>query len=188
LDAYVSYIQARWKEGCHNASLLFREIREQGYPGTSYTAVRDLVQNWRGSEPLPRPIGPRPLAATRQSAWLLTLSDDKRSPEQQRYVAALQEVWPQARELERVAREFIDFFQKKDASTIGLWIQAAERTPLRRFALGLFSDLRAIRAVIELPWSNGPTEGHINRLKTIKRSMYGRAGFDLLRARLLSAS
>ena len=57
---------------------------------------------------------------------------------------------------------------------------------MRRFALGLFSDLRAIRAAIELPWSNGPTEGHINRLKTLKRSMYGRASFELLRARLLS--
>lgn len=52
----------------------------------------------------------------------------------------------------------VGFFRQKDASTIGLWIQTAERTPLRRFALGLSSDLRAIRAAIELPWSNGPTE------------------------------
>lgn len=90
--------------------------------------------------------------------------------------------------LERLAREFVGLFRQKDASKIGLWIQAAERTALRRFARGLFSDLRAIRAAIELPWSNGPTEGHVNRLKMLKRQMYGRASFDLLRARLLSAA
>lgn len=189
LDPYIPYIEQRWKEGVRNASLLFREIRAQGYPGASYTAIRDLVQDWRRSgQPPLRPIGPRPLAAARQSAWLLILSDEERSPEQRRYVAALQDGWPQAREMERLAREFVGFFREKDASTIGRWIIAAEKTPLRAFARGLFSDLRAIRAAIELPWSNGPTEGHINRLKTIKRSMYGRAGFDLLRARLLSAA
>ena len=137
----------------------FWEIRGQGYPGTSYTAVRDLVQGWRGSEPFPRPVGPRPLAAPRQSAWLLTLSDEERSPEQRRYVAALQEAWPQARELERVAREFVSLFRQKDASTIGLWMQAAEKTPLRQFARGLFSDLRAIRAAIELPGATVPPRG-----------------------------
>ena len=86
-----------------------------------------------------------------------------------------------------LARELVRFFRETDASTISLWIEEADETPLRTFARGLFSDLRAIRAAIELPWRNGPTEGHINRLKTLKRQMYGRAGFDLLCARVLAA-
>ena len=186
IDRYRSDLEQRWKQGVHNAALLFREVQSQGFTG-SYTAVRDLVQGWRAAEPRP-PAGDAVPTSVRQSAWLLKLSDEERTPEQKRYLAALAEVWPEVRELERLAREFIRFFREKDASTIGTWIREAERTPLRRFALGLFSDLRAIRGAIELPWSNGPTEGHINRLKTLKRSMYGRASFDLLRARLLSAA
>lgn len=61
---------------------------------------------------------------------------------------------------------------------------AAEGTPLRASARGLFSD---IRAAIELPWNNGPTEEDINRLKTLERQMYGRAGFEVLHARVLDA-
>jgi transposase len=186
IDAWVEHLQRRWAEGARNVSLLFREIRAQGYRGASYTQVRDLVQGWRGAPALP--AGQHTPGSVRHSAWLLVLPEEERTPAQRRYLNALTEVWPEVRDLEHVAKEFVGVFQAHDASTLGTWISAAETTPLKRFALGLFSDLRAIRAAIELPWSNGPTEGHINRLKTIKRSMYGRAGFDLLRARLLSAS
>jgi transposase len=62
---------------------------------------------------------------------------------------------------------------------------AADIPDLRRFALGLLPDKEAICAGLTETWSNGPTEGHINRLKTLKRQMYGRAKFDLLRQRLL---
>lgn len=185
LDPYMEYIEQRWAEGVTNASQLFREIRRMGYRGTSNSLLRDRVQGWRTAPP-PR-MGPRPLASVRQSAWLLVLPEEKRTEQQQHYLDALAEDWPEVRELEHLAREFVHLFREKDASTIGLWMEAAEKTPLRSFARGLFSDLRAIRAAIELPWSNGPTEGHINRLKTLKRQMYGRAGFDLLRARVLAA-
>jgi transposase len=70
------------------------------------------------------------------------------------------------------------------------WLSRAEESSvpeLRTFARGLRQDEAAGRAGIGLPWSNGPVEGHVNRLKVIKRSMYGRARFDLLRARVLAA-
>lgn len=185
LDPYQEYVRQRWTEGVTNASQIFREIRDRGYRGTSYSQIRDLVQSWRTAPP-PR-IGPRALASARQSAWLLALPSEERTPEQQSYLEQVAEFWPEIRELERLAQAFVRFFREKDASTMGLWIEAAEKTPLRSFARGLFSDLRAIRAGIELPWSNGPTEGHINRLKTVKRQMYGRAGFEVLRARVVAA-
>jgi len=56
---------------------------------------------------------------------------------------------------------------------------------VKRLAAGLQSDAAAVRAALEQPWSNGPVEGQVNRLKFLKRQMYGRAGFDLLRARVL---
>jgi transposase len=58
---------------------------------------------------------------------------------------------------------------------------------LRRFAAGIRRDEAAVSAAVRGPWSNGPVEGHVNRLKMIKRQMYGRAGFVLLRARVVRA-
>ena len=117
IDRYRAYLQRRWKAGVRNAALLFREVQGQGFSG-SYTAVRDLVQGWRAAEPR-APQREAVPTSIRQSAWLLTLSDEERTPEQKRYLEALTEVWPDVRELERLAREFVGFFREKDAATIG---------------------------------------------------------------------
>ena len=72
------------------------------------------------------------------------------------------------------------------------WLEGAmhENVPkeLRNFAKGILRDSSAVIAAITLPWSNGQTEGQVNRLKTLKRQMYGRGSFDLLRLRFLSAA
>lgn len=68
------------------------------------------------------------------------------------------------------------------------WIDEAEDSMIASFARGLRSDYAAVAAALREPWSNGQTEGQINRLKTLKRQMYGRANIDLLRARLVAAS
>ena len=75
--------------------------------------------------------------------------------------------------------------RKQGMGTLDDWLAAAAGTPLEGFAAGLRKDLAAVRAALETPWSTGPVEGRINRLKTIKRTMYGRAGFELLRSRTL---
>jgi transposase len=70
------------------------------------------------------------------------------------------------------------------------WLAKAEASPcaeLRGFAAGLRSDEAAVAGALTQPWSNGPVEGHVNRVKVLKRQMYGRAGFPLLRARLRRA-
>lgn len=74
------------------------------------------------------------------------------------------------------------------ADALGRWLAEAAQSELRAFAAGLRQDEAAVRAALTMPWSNGPVEGQITRLKLLKRQMYGRAKLDLLRARLLQAA
>ena len=75
----------------------------------------------------------------------------------------------------------------RQAAKLDIWLAKARSSLLRRFADSITRDYPAVFAALSLPWSNGPTEGHINRLKCLKRQMYGRAKLDLLRQRLLAA-
>jgi transposase len=90
-----------------------------------------------------------------------------------------------------LAAEFAALARREGNRSFGDWLAAVERSgceELRSFAAGLRQDEAAVSAALSDPWSNGPVEGHVNRLKTIKRQMYGRAGFALLRARVLKAA
>jgi len=78
--------------------------------------------------------------------------------------------------------------RERDPSPWSLWQKAARKSPLHHFVVQLQRDEAAVRAALTLPWSTGPVEGHINRLKLIKRQMYGRAKLDLLRIRVLHAA
>ena len=92
----------------------------------------------------------------------------------------------------KLAVRFVDMIQNRQADALSPWIAEAigSSSPrdLQGFARGLQADLAAVRAALELSWSNGQTEGHIHRLKALKRQMYGRAGFALLRIRVLNAA
>jgi transposase len=76
----------------------------------------------------------------------------------------------------------------RDAGELDRWLVDAAGGELRSFAEGLRQDEAAVRAALTLPWSSGPVEGHVTRLKLVKRQGYGRAKLDLLRARLLRAA
>lgn len=85
-------------------------------------------------------------------------------------------------------RAFAERLRRGDPAGLTPWLEAAGKTDLGGFVIGLGQDEAAVRAAIVEPWSNGPVEGQVNRLKMIKRSMYGRAKFDLLRQRVLHAA
>jgi transposase len=95
---------------------------------------------------------------------------------------------PELSHLISLAREFRTFVRQKVADRLDEWVAAAQGSTLAGFAEGLARDLAAVRAALSLPWSTGPVEGQISRLKTIKRTMCGRAGFELLRHRVLEAA
>ncbi len=87
-----------------------------------------------------------------------------------------------------LVQKFAEMVREQQAEKLGGWMDQAENSgiqELKRFTKGLRSDFAAVKAALEYPWSNGPVEGQVNRLKLIKREMYGRAKFDLLRRRVL---
>jgi transposase len=80
---------------------------------------------------------------------------------------------------------------RQQEANLGRWLKEAQDSgiaELRSLAVGILRDFDAVRAALTLPYSNGQTEGQVNKLKTIKRQMYGRADFDLLRQRVLYAA
>ena len=86
----------------------------------------------------------------------------------------------------QTARQFLEMIRTRDAAAWPRWLQEAQDSPLASFARRLTRDKNAVDAALRMPWSNGMVEGHIHRLKLLKRQMYGRVGFDLLRLRVLN--
>jgi transposase len=204
-DPYVDYLRQRWSEGCFNARVLMCEITAQGYRG-SYDAVKRRVAGWRlqqrsatnsaadstpgnnsSSEHRRRPALDRPSAS--RVAWLLFLRPEELKDHEQRLREAICLRCLTLNEAAELGHAFCDLVKQRQAGGLSGWIaqaSAATITPeLRRFAIGLLADLPAIEAALKLPWSNGQTEGQVNRLKLLKRQMYGRAKLDLLNQRFL---
>ncbi len=95
---------------------------------------------------------------------------------------------PSLREGIELAEDFISLVRQRQASELDSWLISAYNSilsPFSRFAKSLFEDYRAVKAAVTMSWSNGPVEGQINRLKMLKRQMYGRAKIDLLTKRFL---
>ena len=129
--------------------------------------------------------------SVRQATWLLLRDPDELDPGSAGVPRGIGQRCPDADGARGLARGFVTMVRARDQAALAPWVEAAERSDLpelRGFAAGLRRDWAAVTAGLELPWSNGQTEGQVNRLKLLKRQMFGRAGFDLLRRRLLLAS
>jgi transposase len=200
LDSYKPYLLGRWNSGCHNASQLLREIQQQGFVG-QFSIVRKFVSKLRQASGLPprkRRIQGTPVKTDavqrpptlRALAYLLVRPTNKLDATEQEHLAKLAAVHPNLQVLSELAQKFATIVRHRQASEFPAWLDEAAHSQvaaLRSFAAGLRQDERAVTAALTLPWSNGTTEGHINRLKCLKRQMYGRAKLDLLRHRLLAA-
>jgi len=186
---FADYLQQRWNEGCHNASRLYQEIREKGYRGKRAMVAR-FVSGWRKTGKAASPKAPERIAP-RHAAILVTRPADKMSDEQQQLFDRIMIQCPEVIALRKLALDFRDALRADESTQLHQWVQRAKRCefgPVVRFAYGLQKDISAVAAAVDNPWSTGQVEGQINRLKTIKRQMYGRAGFELLRARVLPYS
>ncbi|MDP9477320.1 MAG: ISL3 family transposase [Actinomycetota bacterium] len=202
LDPYVPYILRRWGEGCRNGMKLYREIWEQGYAHGASNVARLVAELRRagvggsystndrtqGGVVLPdKPSVP----TARQAAALFLKRREKLTAEQEAYLDRLGTLDEASADAYRLTQEFAKMVRELEGEKLDEWLKEAEASEaevMSRFAKGLKKDLAAVRAGLTERWSNGPVEGFIHKLKLLKRSMYGRASFALLRRRVLGAS
>jgi transposase len=193
LDRYEDYILKRWKEGERNAAQLFREISDLGYQGAN-TTVRTYVRHLRtttkdGSVPRSRKQRTR-TTSPRALRWLLTREREELDAEEQARLDQLLKLSPDITCVHTLLHAFLTMVRERQPEHLRPWMQDALKSgisELKSFVGGIERDYDAVKAALCLPWNQGQTEGFVNKLKTAKRMMYGRAGFELLRQRLLHA-
>ena len=211
LDPFKPYLHQRWESGSHNAAQLWREIQALGYEGCA-SMVRQYLGELRSHLPphlrrLRGAHGPRsPAIVSVQipsptgASWLLLYpdkllaqarqrGDTQKETELQALLRQMCALSPEIALTQQLGRRFIEMVHEHKADSLDVWLkEAVESTvvELNTFAVGLQRDGVAVQNALTLPWSNGQVEGQVNRLKMIKRQMYGRANFDLLRLRVLA--
>jgi transposase len=202
LTPYKERLLRQWNAGCREALQLFRDLRRRGYTG-SYPTVARYAQRLRqaqGLRPregrpgqtLPRVVESQQRALTTRRATRFVLKRPRqRTNADMSLITQLQAQHRDVAVVIDLAQAFCAIVRERQADRVDHWLaraMASDVAPLRRFATGLRADYEAVKAGLKLPWSNGPVEGHINRLKMLKRSMFGRAKLDLLSQRLLLAA
>lgn len=206
LDPFVDYLTQRWQAGCRNAAQLWREIQQQGYPGTRKQVVQwayerrespapntprqHLVSPPAGGDPfwIKRPaIQPVALPVAHRLVWLFLKHHDQLEPDELNLRNQLLG-HPALAQAKRLAQDFQRFLQARQPHALDEWLNACETIGSPEFvnlAMGMRRSYAAVKAAFTFAYSNGQTEGQVNRLKLLKRQMYGRAKLDLLRLRFL---
>lgn len=201
LTPYKPYLLERWNAGCDTAMRLFRDLRQRGYAG-GYGVVAAYARRLRQAQGLPpghrcpRQVLPTvaeplcPPLTPRRATWLVLRRPEKRTEAETQQLTQLHAQSAEVAEAIDLAQDFAQLLRQRQPAQFDPWLQRATTSALdalQRFAAGLYEDYEAVKAGITLPWSNGPVEGHINRLKMLKRQMFGRAHLDLLGRRFLRA-
>ncbi len=194
LIGHEAFFYRRWNEGERSAKNLFAELQQHGYRG-SYKSVARYVAALRGPRPAQQAAAAPPAPAIRltvtQALRVLLLAPEQLTAEQQTQLEHLRHASPLIERAYTLAHQFQTIVRERRSTELPAWMEEAQASSvpgLRGFVIGLKRDLAAVTAAVTLPWSNGPTEGHINRLKQIKRQMYGRAKLDLLKRRIMHRS
>ncbi len=194
LAPYDAYLRERWREGCRDARALWRELQGRGYPG-SYRPVARGVRHLRRAAAEPTEVPPGDGLAPPQAVGLLLTRPAERTPEQEVAAQQLRALHPDIATAIALLDRFAALICKRDEprqeERLTQWLAdiAGSRIPeLTAFVVKLRQDLAAVRAGLTLPWSQGQTEGQILKLKMLRRQMYGRGNFDLIRKRALHAA
>jgi transposase len=195
--AWETYIVGRWNAGCHNGRRLWREARAAGYKCAERNVARFVAQLRRegpqrhppstSSGVVMRVHGP----SARHVSLLFLRRSTSLTKAQATYLEHLCQRDAVVETAYTLAQAFAHMMRAREGAHLDTWIESTNERgvpEVRRFALGLMGDLAAVKAGLTLEYSNGQTEGQVNRLKLVKRTMYGRAKFDLLCQRVLHAT
>jgi transposase len=183
VDPYRDHLRERRQaDPAIPVTQLLREIRELGYTGSANLLVRYLNQG--------RAEGDRPVTTPRHASRLLLTDPENLRPKETTLLAKIAAACPETTALADLVRGFAALLKPAEGNDVKLteWITAARAVDpprLRSLTNGLESDRPAVDAGLTLPYHNGRTEGVNTRTKRIMRQMHGRAGFDLLRHRIL---
>jgi transposase len=201
LDPYTPYLLDRWNAGCRDALRLYGALQQRGYPGSYATVARyaqrlrqaqgQTSQRRRPQQPLPVVAEPhKRLLTARQAAWLVVRHEEQRTKDDAQQLAQLCAQHADVAEAIDLAQDFARLVRQRQGSQLEAWLARVAKSTivaLQRFAKGLADDYDAVKAGLTLPWSNGPVEGQITRLKLLKRQMFGRASLALLERRFVRA-
>ena len=187
-DAYETYVMQRWDEGCHNIQQLWREINAQGYPHSD-RALRAHLETLRGKEPVDFPEAScLERFSAKKVMWLFIRRFKDLDQKERKELAALRQASETAETLYLLVQQFLQMVRKLEGERLDAWLTAVAESQieaLQRFATGLEQDKAAVLMGLTRSHNNAQTEGQVTRIKLIKRMMYGRAGFPLLRQRVL---
>lgn len=189
LDRSMRYLRERWETGERNGTVLWQALKDQGYKGSAPTVYRHLEKLREQSVSLP----PSPLDGATPAkiiGWILARPEtlEQQALEQLDQICQMDHQLALAREL---TYGFLDLIRHQSTENLETWRDMARTSGIRQFrsiALGIEQDKVAVLAGLTLPYSTGPIEGQINRLKLIKREAYGRAGLSYLQHRFLPAA
>jgi transposase len=185
LEPWLHDLDREWATGCRNGAELWRRLQTQGHRG-SLRAVGEWATRRRRSEGA-SPGGLESTPSARRLARLMLSGRTRLARAEAVLVATIEGALPSLAKARDLVERFQAMIRGRKGETLAAWIDAARVSPLASFAAGIQADRNAVAAAIVEPWSNGPTEGQITKLKLVKRQMFGRAKLDLLRARLVTA-
>jgi hypothetical protein len=184
LEPFTTYLRERHAAGVLDTRVMFDEVRSRGYRGTLRTLQRFMIQV-RGDQGIPRPL-PVP-SARRITGWIMR-PDSRLTDEDRETLAKARAQCPDLDTLVRLTHGFTRLVRNRGGARLEAWIDEATNSPfppISGFAAGLHRDYDAVVAGLTHHWSSGAVEGTVNRIKMIKRQMFGRANLDLLRKRVL---
>jgi transposase len=187
LDRFKPYLHERFNAGYTDAARLTEEITAMGYRGSDKT-VRRYLHPFRATLTAP-PAQPIPPTVRQVTSWLTRRPEDLAESQTLRLKNVLARS-PALQTTQDLVRGFAAILTQRRGHQLPAWIDQVEHvgsSALWSFVAGLRTDLDAVTAELTLPWSSGPVEGTVNRIKMLKRQMYGRARLDLLRKRVLLA-
>jgi transposase len=202
LNPDKAYLLERWNAGGRDAWRLFREIQRRGYAGSDTTVARaaQRLRQAQSQGPQHRPRLPRrPVVAEplyrpltpRRATWVVLRRPDMQDDHERAQLRQLTAQQAEVAAAIALAQDCAQLVLERQPDHLDPWLARAAASPLgplQRVAKGLRDDDDAVKAGLTLPWRNGPVEGHSNRLKTLKRQMFGRSGRDLLQRRFLLAA
>ena len=183
-------MQQRWDSGCHNIQQIWREIKARGYPHSD-RALRAHLEPLRGKGKAEFPAASSlDRFSAKETTWLFIRPIKALDEKEQQELAAIRQASQTAETIYQLVQGFLQMVRTRRGEHLASWmstVRACHIRELSRFVTGLERDKAAVLAGLTLPYSNGQVEGQITKLKLLKRTMYGRAGFPLLRQKVLHA-